>query len=293
MLDWNDLRHFLAVHRAGNLSRAAGELGLNATTVSRRLSALEEALGTRLFDRTPDGYLLTSAGRDLLPRAERMEQEALALEREVVGADGEARGVVRVTATEMLATRFIAPHIAGFTARHPDIVLDLHCTNEVVSLARREADIALRLAKPREDNVVTRQLSEVPLALYASAAYLEQCGTPAEPEHNLDGHQVLLFANTRHFRDENDWLALRADGARVVLRSDSVSSIYAAVTRGLGIALLPRIVADHDPRLTRIATRTSSKPRTIWMTVHRDMRSTARVRVVMDFLAKVLRAPDE
>jgi len=288
MLDWNDLRHFLAVHRAGNLLRAAGELGLNATTIGRRLTALEDGLGTKLFDRTPEGYTLTPAGRELLPRAERMEQEVLALERTVAGADAAARGVVRVTATEMLATRFVAPHIAGFAARNPEITVELHCTNEVVSLARREADLALRLARPREDNVVTRRLSTVPLALYASAGYLAEHGAPQDPEQSLAGHQVLLFADTRHFVDENEWLLPRTEGARVVLRSDSVSAVYAAAARGLGIALLPRVVADRDSRLTRLVTRTSSRPREIWMTVHRDLRSTARVQRVMEFLATIL-----
>jgi DNA-binding transcriptional LysR family regulator len=292
MVDWNDLRYFLAVHRAGNLARAASELAINATTVGRRLSALEDQLGTKLFDRTPDGYQLTPAGRDLLPRAETMEREALAVDREVTGADDRLAGRVRVTATEMLATRFVAPHIWRLQAAHPEIILDLHCTNEVVSLARREADIALRLARPREDNVVTRRLSDIPLALYASARYLEARGTPDDPETSLAGHAVLLFADSRHFRLENDWLLPRAAGADVPLQSDSVSAIYAACVAGLGIALLPVMVAGVDDRLTRIETASGPERRVIWQTVHRDLRSTARIRAVMEFLERILRPPD-
>ena len=119
MLDWNDLRYFLAIHRAGTLARAAARLGINATTAGRRLSALEEQVEARLFDRTPDGYVLTSAGRNLLVRAERIEAEVLNLERSVIGADTRPEGAVRVTATEMLATRFIAPHLPAFHARYP------------------------------------------------------------------------------------------------------------------------------------------------------------------------------
>lgn len=288
MIDWNDLRYFLAVHRAGTLSRAAAELGINATTVGRRLTALEEALGAKLFDRTPDGYQLTPAGGDLVPRAEAMEAEALAVAREVASSDTRLAGTVRVTASEMLTTRFIAPHLATFHRELPDLTLDLHCTNEVVSLARREADIALRLARPREDNVVTKRLSDITLGLYAARAYLEQHGAPPDPERSLAGHAVLLFADTRHFRYENDWIEPRAAGARVVMRSDSVSAIYAATAAGLGLALLPRLVADHDPVLARISTDTGPTPRVIWQTVHRDLRSTARVRAVMAFLERIL-----
>ena len=178
MLDWNDLRYFLAIARGGTLARASRDLGINATTVGRRLVALEEEVQARLFDRTPDGYVLTPSGRDLLPRAERMEGEAIALDRDVIGADQRPSGAVRLTATEMLATRFIMPHMPRFHATHPEITLELECTTRVVSLARREADIALRLARPREDNVVGRRLASVPLSLYAAPSYVAERGLP-------------------------------------------------------------------------------------------------------------------
>ncbi len=291
MLTWDDLRYFLAVHRTGNLSRAGSELGINATTVGRRLSALEDELGTKLFDRTPDGFTLTAAGRDLVPHAERMEGEAHAVERAIAGADDRLSGSVRVTVTEMLATRFIGPHLPRFHREVPGISLDLHCTNDIVSLSRREADIALRLARPREDDVITKQLADIPLALYASPGYLDARGVPDDPERTLEGHDVLAFAATRHFRDENDWLEPRAQAAHIVLRSDSVSLLYAAAASGLGIALLPRQAADPDAGLRRIETATSSRPRVIWQTIHRDMRNTARIRAVMAFFESLLVPP--
>ncbi len=288
MLDWDDLRTFLAVHRAGTLARAASALEINATTVGRRLVTLEERVHTRLFDRTPDGYALTAAGRDLLPRAERMEHEALALEREVLGADQRLAGSVRMTATEMIATRFIMPQLPMLSARHPEITLELESSNRNVSLTRREADIALRLARPREENVVTRRLSDIPLALYAAPAYLKARGTPSNPEASLAGHSVMMFAASRAFRAENSWLEPRLDGASVVLRSDSVSSIFAATIAGVGIALLPCAVAGRDEQLVRIQTTTAPEPRVIWQTVHEDLQKSARVRAVLDFLADIL-----
>jgi DNA-binding transcriptional LysR family regulator len=288
MLDWDDLRYFLAVHRQGTLARAASELGINATTVGRRLAVLEERVQARLFDRTPDGYVLTPSGRDLLPHAERIEAETQGIEREVFGADQRHAGSVRVTVTEMLATRFIAPHLPRFFARYPDITLDLECTNRTVSLSRREADIALRLARPREDNVVTRRMASIPLALYASRGYLERRGTPPDPESSLSGHDAILFADSRLFRLENAWLVPRLDGAKIALRSDSVSSIYSAAVAGLGVALLPRAVADSDAELVGIETQTAPEPRVIWQAVHADLQRSARIRAVLDFLTEIV-----
>jgi DNA-binding transcriptional LysR family regulator len=290
MLDWDDLRYFLAVHRAGSLARAASELKINATTVGRRLTALEEGVGARLFDRTPDGYCLSPAGRDLLPHAERMEVEAFAVERQVAGADARAAGVVRVTATEMLATRFIAPKLPSFLEKHPQIAIDLECTNRSVSLSRREADIALRLARPREDGVVTRRLTQIDLALYAAQSYVDRYGAPQDAERDLAGHRVVLFADSRAFAVENDWMRRRCEAAVIAVRSDSVSSIFSAVLAGAGIALLPRAVADAEPLLTRIPTESAPEPRVVWQTVHEDLHKSARVRVVLDFLAEVLTA---
>jgi DNA-binding transcriptional LysR family regulator len=291
MIDWDDLRHFLAIHRHGTLSRAGAALGINATTVGRRLAALEERMQARLLDRTPDGYVLTPAGRDLATYAERIEQETLAIERRVLGADQRPAGSVRVSATEMLATRFIAPHLPRFAEAYPAVALELECTNRTVSLARREADIALRLARPREESVVTRKLVSIPLALYAAKTYLERRGSPKDPETSLGGHDVVLFADSRLFVVENTWFSARLEGARIALRSDSVSSIYAATGAGLGIALLPCAVADVDPMLVRLDTATSPEPRVIWQAVHHDLQRSARVRVVVDFLAEILVAP--
>jgi DNA-binding transcriptional LysR family regulator len=288
MLDWDDLRYFLAIHRQGTLARAATELAINATTVGRRLAVLEERIQARLFDRTPDGYILTPSGRDLLPHAERIEAETQGIEREVVGADQRHSGNVRVTVTEMLATRFIAPHLPRFFARYPDITLELECTNRTVSLSRREADIALRLARPREDNVVTRRMASIPLALYASRTYLDRRGTPSDPETSLAGHDAMLFADSRLFRVENAWFVPRLDGAKIALRSDSVSSIYAAAAAGLGIALLPRAVADDDADLARLDTKTAPEPRVIWQAVHADLQRSARIRAVLDFLTEIV-----
>lgn len=290
-LEWNDLRYFLAVAREGNLVRAAAHLKIDPTTVGRRVSALEERIGARLFDRTPEGWLATPAGLRLRPSAERMEDAAAAAEREIAGSDARPEGVVVLTATEMLATRFLAPHLDRFAERHPGVELHLICTNRVLNLGRREADVSLRLARPREDNVVGKRLTRIALALYASPRYLEERGRPDDAERSLRGHRVLLFSESRAFEQENRWMLGRLDGGRVVMRSDSVSSVMSAAVHGLGIALLPRVAGDSEPALERIPTRTAPDEREVWQSVHRDLVRNARVRAVTEFVARVLGPP--
>jgi DNA-binding transcriptional LysR family regulator len=285
MVDWNDLRYFLAVHRAGTLAGAAAKLGINATTVGRRISALEEDIAARLFDRTPDGWRLTPPGRDLLPHAERMEEEAFAVERDLRGADQRVSGTVRLATTEMLGTRFLAPHLPRFAERCPGITLEIACSPQSVSLARGDADVVLRLSRPREDDVVARELTSIHLSLYAARSYWERRGPVVD---SLAGQRVIRFAATSAFALENAWMEPRVAGAEVVLRSDSVSAIFAAALAGLGVALLPRVVADAEPELIRIPTDPPPEPRRIWQGVHRDLVKTARVQRVTAFLAEVV-----
>jgi DNA-binding transcriptional LysR family regulator len=293
LFNWDDVRFFLTVHREGNLARAGTTLKLDPTTVGRRITGLEQRLGARLFDRTPKGYLLTAAGHRLLPRAEKIEREALAMERDVAGEDQRLAGTVRLTATEMLTTRFIAPFLGKFRERYPEIMLDLVCSNRDMNLSRREADIALRLSRPRQDNVIVKKLFEIQLALYASRDYIERFGSVGEPDGSLRGHQVIMFADSPNFARENAWIEERLDGGDVVLRSDSVSSLFSATVGGTGVALLPRKVADDEPSLQRFAIPGSPAPRFVWQAVHADLQHSARIRAVLDFLGRIFTPREE
>jgi DNA-binding transcriptional LysR family regulator len=285
MLDWDDVRFFLAVSRRGTLAAAASALGLDATTVGRRLARLEEGVGTRLFDRTPKGWVITVAGERLVPRAERIEREMLAAVRDVEGEDQRLVGNVRLTATEMLATRFIAPHLGSFHRRYPEIRLELVCTHRDLDLGRREADVALRLMQPQHDDLVVKRLFAIELGLYAAFDYVEANGMPQA--HGFAGHRMVRFADTRAFERENEWLDGCAGQAAVVLRSDSVSSIFSATVAGLGIALLPCKVAEAEPRLRRIPVDGAPEPRMVWQAVHRDLAGAARIRAVVEFLGRL------
>jgi DNA-binding transcriptional LysR family regulator len=289
-VDWNDLRFFLAVQRGATLKAAGSALKIDPTTVGRRLAALEAELSTRLFDRTPDGYVLTSAGVRLLPIAESMAERIDTLVAEIAGEDHKLEGRVRLTATEMLATRFIMPYLPTFSRRYPNIRLEVDCSSEVLSLSRREVDVALRLSRPREDGLVAQRLSAIELGLYASPRYAADHPLPKTAEQGLTGHHIVAFADTSAFTRENSWLEEHLQDALVVMRSNSVSALYAATVAGLGIALLPCIVADKDPRLVRIPSVEGPKPRWIWQIVHRDLQHTARVRAVLGFVSRVLSA---
>jgi DNA-binding transcriptional LysR family regulator len=291
LLDWDDLRHVLAIHRQGTLARAGAALRMDPTTVGRRLAALEQRAKVRLFERSPEGWTATAAGLDLVQRAQSVEEEVLAAERELSGANERLSGTVRLTATEMLATRYILPHLWKFRERYPELTIDLICSNRSLDLSRREADIALRLTRPQQPSIVARRLAEIELALYASPSYLARRGVPPEPDESLRGHEVILFGSSRAFATENEWLEARLDGGRVALRADSITAIYAATASGLGIGLLPRAVADEDPTVQRLTTRTSPEPRVIWQMVHRDLQKAPRVRAVLDFLGELLTPP--
>lgn len=288
VIDWDDVRFFLAIHRHGTLAAAAGALGLDATTVGRRLARLESQVDTRLFDRTAKGYVATAAGQRMLPRAEKIERELLSALRDVEGEDQRLAGLVRVTATEMLSTRFLSPNLVHFQKKYPEIRLELICTNRDLDLGRREADIALRLTRPQQDDVVVKKLYTIELGLYASREYAESYGLPKDGE--LAGHRVIAFADTRAFRRENEWLDEQTHGATIVLRSDSVSSLVSAAIAGVGVAMLPCKVADAEPDLLRIAHPGSPEPRIVWQAVHRDLVNAARIRAVLDFLGRLFTA---
>ena len=285
MFNWDDIRYFLTLYRSGTLAAAGAALLLDPTTIGRRLLKLEEQLGARLFDRTPSGYTLTDAGCRLLPRAERIEREALGVERDVAGEDQKLEGVVRLAASEMLATRFVAPHLRRFREGFPDIQLDLHCTQQDVNLARREADIALCLSRPKQEDLIIKRLAFVNAGLYAAHSYVEQHGLPKD---TFAGHHFIMFADNRPFERENTWLEERIGGATVTARMDSVSATYSATVAGLGIALLPCLIADNDPGLVRVPHGGAPEPRQIWQAVHKDLRDSARIRAVLEFLGRIL-----
>lgn len=285
--NWDDIRIFLAIHRAGSLSAAAGPLGLTQPTCGRRLAGLESALGMRLFDRTPEGLHLTAAGAGLVQPAEAMEAGARALALETAGRERDLEGVVRIATTELFAVSFLVDALRPLHARHPEIRFELVLSNEESDLLRREADLALRFGpegtRPSPDRLVAQKLGDEPFDLYGADAYLAARGAPPDPAA-LAGHDVVVYSARN---PASAWCASAFRGANVVLAVPSMLASSAAVAGGLGLGVIPRRAAGRFPQLRRLSPEIARG--TGWLIVSPDLRRAPRIRVVADTLAAVFR----
>ncbi|MET3470850.1 DNA-binding transcriptional LysR family regulator [Novosphingobium sp. 1529] len=285
---WDDLRIFLEVARHGRLTGAARALGLDHSTVSRRLDGLESGLGARLVDRSPSGARLTEAGRALLLHAERIEAETHAADSALGGVDTELTGTVRVATPAAFGTYLVAPRIPLFMARHPRIELELAPETRAVSLSQREADLAVTLKRPPRGRLYARQLAAFTVGFYAAPAYLEQHGVPSSVAE-LSQHRLISYID-----DLIDWPELRyldevAPGVQAQFRCTSATVQLAAVQAGGGIGLLHTFAADGDPGLVRVLPDVAV-PRAYWLVVHAELRRLPRVRAVAEFLEEAAHA---
>jgi len=286
-MQWDDLRFFLAVARAGSLSAAALELSVNYTTVSRRLDALQRRLGAKLLRRTPDGLALTPAGESAIALCERMEGTATELERRVAGKDRAPAGLVSVTATETFASRFIIPALGLLRVKHPEIEIELIPDHRRLDLSRRQADLAIRNLKPDDTRLVCRRIGEFDLSLYASDRYLSQHGKPRRGE-GLAQHELVVWTYILPVR-RSQFMGESTDGARISFRSNSTSALLRAVAEGFGIGLLPCYLADNEPGLVRLWPEVPCTKQPLWLIHHEDLRRVARIKIVADAIADAFR----
>jgi DNA-binding transcriptional LysR family regulator len=284
-MSWDDLRVFLAVARGGSYKAAARALGVNPTTIARRLAALETALGQRLFERSPERLSPTPAGRALLARAERVEVEMQALSRELTGAETQLAGPLRVTATDGLAHYLLVPALGALLSEHPGLSLDLRIDSRLSDLSRHEADVALRLVRPREPSLVARPLGRLRFGLYASASYLERRGTP-KSRAALAAHAWVGFSAGDAPLPQLAWLRRAVPGARYVLRVTTTTAQALACAEGLGLALLPTFTAEREPRLRPLLPRLACPSRELWLVYHADLRANPRVAAFTSWLGR-------
>jgi DNA-binding transcriptional LysR family regulator len=281
------LRHFRAIARHRTLSGAARALGVQQSTMGRRLDALEERIGARLLQKTPAGFVLTAAGEAILGNVERIENEALTIERAITGQDVRLEGVVRLTTVESLAVEILPPIIAAFHDKYPGIVLDVITDSRSLSLAQREADVALRLVAFTQHDLAIRKVADFTSGVYASRTYLDRHGVP-DFARGAPDHQTLLRSGDGMSVAEMTWFAGLTAKATVALRSNGYYMLAAAAETGMGLACLPRVLGDTD-RLVRLETPSVPPAREVWMGVHNDIRHTPRIRAVTDFLAAGLK----
>jgi molybdate transport repressor ModE-like protein len=285
-VDWNDLRYLLAVHRRGSLARAAADLNVTKGTASRRIAALEEALGARLVERKPNGLVLTDAGRAAIQTARGIEEAVATMKDQVATrADSRPRGRVRLTAPHWLAERFLIPALPELRARNPDLDVDLLGTNQILNLAQREADLAIRNVRPKHRSLTTRRIARLGGCVYASQLYLERRGTP-ESREAIRGHDVLAY-ETIGGMPGFEWLRDPSWGARIAFRANDPEALVSAATSGLGLAAVPCLLGDPRPELRRVPSLGHSQT-DLLLVSHEASRRTARVRAVSDFVAELM-----
>ncbi|PZU59971.1 MAG: LysR family transcriptional regulator [Sphingobium sp.] len=283
MFDWDDLRIFLAVARARKLAPAARALDMDATTIARRLARLDRALDADLFEVSSGERLLTARGQMLFAYAETVESATLSAMAEVRGETHRLTGQVRVSVAEGFGTWVLAPGVADFHARNPGIRLDIVTGTGFLNPSKREADMAVMLARPQRGRLSVRRLGDYRLHLYATPAYLKRHGMPAD-RMALRGHTLIGYVPEFNPSPELDYLGEVAAGLEAQLRSTSINAQHRMVAEGAGIAILPEFIGQRDTRLTNVLARDVTLLRSFWLVTHDDMRGLARIAAVAGWL---------
>src|SRR5262245_46733186 len=286
-LSVSDLPLILALARARTLASAAEKLGVDLSTVFRRLNALESRLRVRLFDRSARGYQLTAAGERAAAAAERVETELLSLDREISGRDQHLSGVLRVTASETLSYAVLPPLFAAFHEAHPRIQLVLTIDNRMLDLSRREADVALRVQRPTDPTLFGRRLTTIAWAFYGP-----ENATPlrrAAGAFNFAKHAVIGWDEPSRLV-ASDGIAQHVPAERICFRSNSLVNQLMAVRAGVGIALLPCYLADGETRIRRISPVLPDLASELWIVTHQDLRHTARIRAFLSVIGDAIAA---
>jgi DNA-binding transcriptional LysR family regulator len=278
--DWADLELFLAVARGGSLAAAASVLRVDASTVHRRVTSFEEALRTRLFTRSPRGYSLTNAGRELLPYAATMDEQAAAARRKLAARDEALAGIVRLSAIDDVAG-IISPIVASFRVKHPGVTVAVDMRSAFADLARQQADVAIRIStRPPEGDLIAKHVARLGLAFYASRAYLAKHGRPRRVEELRD-HAIVRGDASAPMPGERT-LDSHSSPERVAFRSQSFLARLAAVRDGVGIGVLGYFMGDQDRTLVRLPFAVSDPNVNVWLLIHVDLRQNARVRAFSD-----------
>jgi len=283
--DWNDVRYFLALSRVRTLAGVARRLGVDQTTVGRRIAAFERAVGARLFQRTATGFVLTDAGARIIPTAEKLEDSWFDIERSIAGQEGRVEGAVRLATSETLASGFLVRLLASLRARHPGLDLELVMGRASVNLLKREADLAVRAeSRPTQQDLIVKRLVQVGWALYATRGYLDRVGVPGR-RNELAGHDLLAFDDELGGILAAQWVREHARRARAVVRSNSILALAECCACGGGLGLLPCFLGDARSTLRRVWPKRLFVA-DVFLVLHPDLQHAARVRAVVELLVE-------
>ena len=289
MLVWDDLKYLLAFARAGSMQAAAKVLGVNQSTVQRRIAELEERVGRRLVERHLGAYRLTELGEELRPAAEGVDAAVAAFERQLAACDKDLTGTVRVTCGSILANRLQRTSlIEAFHTRHPGLRVELVISDRFLDLSKGEADIAIRAGKPQDDALIGRKIGEAPWAVYASRAYVERHGRPDRPE-DIRRHRVVACRDSIAHYPGARWLQSVAPDATIATRSDNWPGLVLAVKSGAGLGALLAFQGDSESDLICVIDDIDLMT-PYYLLMHRDMQKTPRVRAFADFVAAEIKS---
>jgi DNA-binding transcriptional LysR family regulator len=277
-MEWSDIKIFLAIARAGTLGAAARTLGLTQPTMGRRLKALEAAVGQTLFQRTTEGFVLTDEGQAVLAHAERMEEEALGLQRALSGQDRQLEGLIRISSSDWFGRHILSPMLARFHARHRNVVVELVTDSQLLNLSRREADLVFRIRPFTEPDVVARMFMRIEYGVYAPD------GHPDPVAGEGEGTKLVTMDEAFSGMPDVAWLRQQFPRARVAMRSNNRDVQAALCANGVGIAVLPRPLGDTIVGIRRVPLADAPPARDTWLGYHRDLRRLARLRALLDSL---------
>ena len=281
--DWNGMRAFLAIARTGRLTAAAGRLQVDHMTLSRRIAGLEHSLKAKLFDRSPSGYALTGAGQRLLPIAEQMEGLAFGVHDAVGGTAATIDGHVRIGSPEGFGSYFLAPRIGRLTERHRQLTVQLIAASGIFSLAKRDADIAIAVSRPPAGRLIASKLIDYDLAVYAAPSYLA-ASEPIEHLDDLNRHRFVSYIGDLLHFPELDFLKGVAPEGCTALESSNLVAQLKATLAGAGLCVLPAFLGSQEDGLVRILPDEVRLTRAIWMIVHEDLKSLARIKATTSFI---------
>lgn len=289
-LDWNEVQTFVATAESGSIAGAARRLGVNHSTVLRRLAALESQLATRLFDRLPSGYALTAAGNGLAEHLAGLSEQLDAAQRRALGLDPAVRGPVRVSSSDVVVEALLMPALARLRQRHPQVQVQLVMQPAFTALGRREADLAVLGADAAPAGLLARRVGHVETVLCASRRYLDAAGLRPgllEPR-DLRGQRWVGLDESYGFGAFDAWFERHVEPQRVVVRVDSLVGAADAVAAGLGVGALPRPLVASRPALVQLGDAVPGLDQPVWVLMHPDLERTARARALFEHLVRSL-----
>ncbi len=285
-INWDNLRYVLMVANKGSVSAAARELGVNRTTVLRRINRFQQDLNCRIFHRGDAGYVLTAEAEKMISAAREVENTLLNLQRQIAGHELKLEGELRVTTTDSFMLAVLGPHLASFRQKHPHIVVDLLITNSVLDLNRRDADVAIRPTRQPETHLVGRRLGDVEFGVYALPEIVASLA-PFE----IRNSRWIGFADSLLASPVGAWFEASIDNHHICMRCDSFVAVRVAAEAGIGLALLPCFLGDDSNNLERIDLDTHALTTGLWILTHTDLVRSARVNAFVEHISGELAAP--